>query len=56
MKEITKDQVNLLVKRNVIRNSNKGYLDKHGEPVGFYRTRNKRYIEDQYADMVKRIS
>lgn len=56
MKEIKKEQIDLLVSKKIIRNSHKGYLDKNGEPVGFYRTRNKRYIEDQYVDMVKNIS
>lgn len=56
MKEIKKEAVELLEKKNVIRNSSRGYVDKFGNVVGFYRTRNKRYIEDKYVDIAKRLS
>lgn len=56
MKEIKKEAVELLEKKNIIRNSSKGYVDKNGNKVGFYRTRNKRYIEDKYVDIAKRLS
>lgn len=55
MKEIKKEAVELLEKKKIIRNFRKGYVDKSGKAVGFYRTRNKRYIEDKYADIAKRI-
>ena len=56
MKEIKKEDVELLEKRKIIRNSIKGYVDKSGNIIGFYRTRNKRYIEDKYVDIAKRLS
>ena len=56
MKEIKKEAVELLEKKNIIRNSSKGYVDKYGNKVGFYRTRNKRYIEDKYVNISKRLS
>ena len=56
MKEIKKEAVELLERKRVIRNSGKGYVDKFGNVVGFYRTRNKRYIEDKYVDIAKRLS
>lgn len=55
MKEITKENVELLIKNKVIHNSTKGLVDKKGNIVGFYRTRNKRYIEDKYVDIAKRL-
>ena len=45
----------LLEKRKIVRNSSKGYVDKFGNVIGFYRTRNKRYIEDKYVDIARRI-
>lgn len=56
MKEIKKEAVELLEKRKYIHNSGRGYIDKFGNVVGFYRTRNKRYIEDKYVDIAKRLS
>lgn len=55
MKEIKKEAVELLEKKKIIRNSDRGYVDKFGNVVGFYRTRNKRYIEDKYVDIAKRL-
>lgn len=56
MKEIKKESVELLEKKKIIHNSGRGYVDKFGNVVGFYRTRNKRYIEDKYVDIAKRLS
>lgn len=56
MKEITKEKMKLLVEKKIIHNSSKGYVDTNGDEVGFYRTRNKRYIEDKFADMAKKFS
>lgn len=56
MKEIKKEDVELLEKKKIIRNSRKGYVDKFGNVIGFYHTRNKRYIEDKYVDIAKRLS
>lgn len=55
LKEIKKEAVELLEKKKIIRNSGRGYVDKFGNVVGFYRTRNKRYIEDKYVDIAKRL-
>ena len=46
----------MLEKKKIIRNSGRGYADKFGNVVGFYRTRNKRYIEDKCVDIAKRLS
>lgn len=56
MTEIKKEAVALLESKKVIRNSDKGYVDKFGNVVGFYRTRNKRYIEDKYVNIANRLN
>lgn len=44
-----------LIQNKIIQNTNKGLVNENGDIVGFYRTRNKRYIEDKYADMAKSL-
>ncbi len=56
IKEITDEQMNILIKNGTIKNTRKGFVNQKGFTVGFYRTRNKRYIEDKYADMAKSLS
>lgn len=56
LKEVTKKQMELLIKNKVVQNSSKGFVDKNKNQIGFYRTRNKRYIEDKYVDIAKKIS
>lgn len=53
MKEITKSEMQLLIDMNIVRNSRRGYVNKKGFPVSYYCTRNKRYIEDKYADIAR---
>lgn len=50
MKEISKEKVEQLISKNVIRNTVSGFADKNGRVIGYYRTKNKRYIEDKFAD------
>lgn len=50
MKEISKEKVEKLISKNVIRNTVSGLVDKNGRAIGYYRTKNKRYIEDKFAD------
>ena len=48
----------ILLKKGIIRNSNRGYVDKYGNEIGFYRTKGvakKRYIMDKYADIARRF-
>ena len=56
MKEIKKEEIELLERRNIIHNSSRGYVDRFGNVVGFYRTVNKRYIEDKYSDIARRLN
>ena len=41
-----------MLKDGVIRNTRKGYVNSNGEYIGFRKTVHKRYIEDEYADLV----
>jgi len=56
LKEIKKEEIELLERRNIIHNSSRGYVDRFGNVVGFYRTVNKRYIEDKYSDIARRLN
>lgn len=56
MKQISNEEMKKLIDNNYVRNSGCGFVDKHGYIVGYYRTRHKRYIEDKYADIAKKIS
>ena len=64
MKEISRENLDKLIKKGIIKNSNRGYVDTQrkdydGMPfkVGFYRTVNGRhsYIQDEYADKAARL-
>lgn len=55
MKEIKSKEMKELLQNKIIQNTNKGLVNENGDIVGFYRTRNKRYIEDKYADMAKSL-
>lgn len=55
MREIKKDEVKLLESRKIIRNSDRGFVDRFGNVVGFYKTKNKRYIEDKYVGIVEKV-
>ena len=47
--------MSVLLNNGVIKNTSQGFIDGRGYPVGFYRTRNKRYLEDRYVDMAKNL-
>ena len=55
MKQITKDELYALLKSGTVKNTNHGIVDQNDEPTGFYRTRHKRYIEDKFANLAKKI-
>lgn len=56
MKEITKEELVILETNHILRNTKKGYLNRNGNVVSYYRTRHKRYIEDTYADIAHKLS
>jgi hypothetical protein len=52
IKQISKSEIEKLLSEGVIRNTRRGYVDRNGEQVGYYRTKGvarKRYIEDKYV-------
>ena len=52
IKQISKNEFEKLLSKSVIRNTKRGYVDRNGNPVGYYRTKGvakKRYIEDKYV-------
>lgn len=55
MKQISKEEMKKLEKAKIVKNSSIGYVDNNGEVVGFYRTRNRRYIEDKYVDIANKL-
>ena len=55
MKQITREEMKKLENAKVIKNSSRGYVDNCGNIVGFYRTRNKRYIEDKYVNIASKL-
>lgn len=47
--------MNLLLEHGIIRNTNKGYVNRKGNHVGHYKTVHKQYIEDWYANKAKTL-
>ena len=56
MKQIRSEEMKKLIDKNYIHNSRRGFVDKRGNVVGFYRTKNKLYIEDKYVDIANKLS
>lgn len=48
--------MNLLIDKGIIKNSFRGYIDRQGNLVSYYRTVNKRYIGDKYAGIAKKLN
>ena len=56
IKEITKQEMDLLINKGIIINTNRGYVDNKGNDIGFYRTRGvakKRYVKDKYVNLLR---
>ena len=56
IKQISKSEIEKLLSEGVIRNTRRGYVDRRGNHIGYYRTSGvskKRYIEKQYYDMLR---
>ena len=52
IKQISKSEIEKLLSEGVVRNAKRGYVDRRGEQVSYYRTKGvarKRYIEDKYV-------
>ena len=58
IKVITKKELQKLLDTGIIRNSHKGFVNRKGNEVGYYRTAgaaHKRYIQDWYADKAQKL-
>lgn len=55
LKEITREEMDRLVKSGIVVHCNVGYVDKKGMPVSYMRTRHRQYIMDDYADMAREM-
>jgi len=55
IKQISKKEMEKLIKNEYIINQYGGFRDKRGYEVGFYRTKNKRYIEDKYVAIAQKL-
>lgn len=56
IKEITKQEMDLLINKGIIINTNHGYVDNKGNDIGFYRTKGvarKRYVKDKYVNLLR---
>lgn len=50
IKQISKNEIEKLLSEGVIRNTKRGYVDRRGEHIGYYKTcGGKHYIEDKYV-------
>lgn len=58
IKVITEKEIDLLLENGVLKHSHKGYINQHGQSVGFYRCKGagqKRYIEDKYQEIASKL-
>lgn len=55
LKQISKEEIQKLLKSGVIRNSNYGYIDQKGRHIGYYKSVHKRWIEDRFANQAQTL-
>ena len=55
LKQISKEEIQKLLKVGVIRNSNYGYIDQKGRHIGYYKSVHKRWIEDRFANQAQTL-
>lgn len=56
IKQISKQGIQKLLSKGIIKNTNQGYVNKNGSGIGYYKTcGDKRYIQDKYIDMLENI-
>lgn len=53
--QITKTEMDKLFKRGILKQTTHGIVNEDGKPTGFYGTKTKRYIEDKYIDMARKL-
>ena len=55
LKQISKEEIQKLLKAGKIRNSNYGYIDQKGRHIGYYKSVHKRWIEDRFANQAQTL-
>lgn len=55
LKQISKEEIQKLLKAGIIRNSNYGYIDQKGRHIGYYKSVHKRWIEDRFANQAQTL-
>ena len=56
IKQISKQEIQKLLSKGIIKNTNRGYVNRNGYEVGYYKTSGgKRYLQDKYVDMLGKI-
>lgn len=55
LKQISKEEIQKLLKAGVIRNSNYGYIDQKGRHIGYYKSVHKRWIEDRFVNQAQTL-
>lgn len=54
IKLISKQDIQTLLDKGIITNTNRGYVNRNGHKIGYYKTcGGKRYIQDKYVDILK---
>jgi len=56
IKQITKEEMNVLLKKRILHNSSNGYVDRYGNLASYYRTCHRIYIGDKYADLARKLT
>ena len=55
MKEITREEMNLLFEEGILAATERGIVDNRGSLVSYTKTKHKRYIMDDYADIAHNL-
>ncbi len=55
MKEITKQEIDLLAKNGFLTVTGQGVKDKQGNSVSYTRTKHRHYIMDEYVDIAQNL-
>ena len=55
LKQISKEEIQKLLKAGIIRNTNYGYIDQKGRHIGYYKSVHKRWIEDRFANKAQTL-
>ena len=55
MKEITREEMDLLLKEKILTSTERGVIDKNGSLVSYTKTKHKRCIMDEYADIAHNL-